>query len=213
MPSNEDYQASIAYDSFQGATNAKTLLWLVARAVKAPVLDVGAGDGSLMRAIEHHGFQPVEGIDLVPHSPAVKQGSITALPYRDNTWKTAFCTEVIEHLEPGQVQAGLREIVRVLTPGGRLVATVPFNETLSQNSLSCPECKCHFHRYGHRQTFTIESFNALLGQTGFQVESSRIYALGAMSMLPMGRYFNAILRRLKYAFIANTIVAIARKPS
>ncbi len=209
---NEAYQAAIAYDSFQGTTNADTLLWLVARAVQAPVLDVGAGDGSLMLALERRGFSPVEGLDLVPQSPRVKPGSITALPYADGTWQTAFCTEVIEHLEPEQARAGLREIVRILAPGGRLVVTVPFDEDLRKNTLTCPECKCHFHRYGHRQTFTREAFAALLRDAGFEIETLKVYALGAMATLPLGRYFNGILKRLKYGFIANTLVAIARRP-
>lgn len=208
---NEDYQSAIVYDSFQGTTNADTLLWIVSRVVREPVLDVGAGNGALMRAVRRRGLQSVEGIDLVPQSPEVKAGSITALPVGDGAYQTVFCTEVIEHLEPEQARAGLREIARSLAPGGRLVATVPFNEDLRKSTLACPECKCRFHRYGHRQTFTLEAFGSLLRDAGLDVESLQVYALGAMSVLPLGRYFNAVLKRLKYDFIANTIIAVARK--
>lgn len=164
-----------------------------------------------MRAVRRRGLKKVEGIDLVPQAPEVKAGSITALPFDAAAFQTAFCTEVIEHLEPDQARAGLLEIARVLAPGGRLVATVPFDEDLRTNTLACPECKCRFHRYGHRQTFTLDAFGTLLRGAGLDVESIQVYALGAMSVLPLGRFFNAILKRLKYDFIANTLIAVARK--
>lgn len=122
-----------------------------------------------------------------------------------------FALEELNIWQPDQARAGLREIARSPAPGGRLVATVPLNEDLRKSTLACPECKCHFHRYGHRQTFTLDAFGALLREAGLDVESIQVYALGAMSVLPLGRYFNAILKRLKYDFIANTIIAVARK--
>lgn len=208
---NEDYQRSIVYDSFQGTTNADTLLGIVGRRVAGPVLDVGAGEGSLKRALLRRGIGPVEGVDIAPRSADVKPGSITKLPFDGGRFQTVFCTEVLEHLEDDQIRAGAAEVARVLAPGGRWVVTVPFAEDLSRSAIACPECKCRFHRYGHRQTFTAGSFVARLGEAGFEPVFLKVYALGAMSVLPLGRYFNFFLKRLKFDFIANTLVAVLQR--
>lgn len=52
------------------------------------------------------------------------QGDIHALPFADDAWDAVICTEVLEHVED-PVRA-VRELHRVLAPGGLLLVTSPF---------------------------------------------------------------------------------------
>jgi SAM-dependent methyltransferase len=53
---------------------------------------------------------------------------VLALPFRDSVFDAIKITEVLEHVP--DTAAALSECCRVLRPGGRLVATVPFLERL-----------------------------------------------------------------------------------
>jgi SAM-dependent methyltransferase len=110
-----------------------------------PVLDVGSGiapmvspgtgtilgDTSLagMRVMKEAGF-PAAVIDL--KTLGVKSGGIG----------TIICSEVLEHIDDDQ--AAIRELSRVLRPGGRLVLTVPLHQYYWRSDDTAVG---HFRRY------------------------------------------------------------------
>ncbi len=51
------------------------------------------------------------------------QGNIFSLPFKDNTFKTVICSEVIEHLPVDD--AVFKELTRVLRPAGILIIGTP----------------------------------------------------------------------------------------
>jgi SAM-dependent methyltransferase len=53
----------------------------------------------------------------------VAQADVTKLPFGDGSFDVVVCSEVLEHIEDNR--AAVRELVRVLKPGGDLVVTVP----------------------------------------------------------------------------------------
>lgn len=107
--------------------------WLRPVAVAgARVLDVGCGDGG-----RYAGFLLDEGVELhgvdvsaVAVAEARRRGvqAVQAslserLPFEDDSFDAAVCLEVIEHVvDP---EEAVREIHRVLAPGGALVVSVP----------------------------------------------------------------------------------------
>ncbi|MEK7099251.1 MAG: class I SAM-dependent methyltransferase [Patescibacteria group bacterium] len=93
------------------------------------LLDIGCGNGALLLSVADmlaHGV----GIDRRIAHPIV-HGNIrliggnvdTTLPFADNSFDTAVLLAVLEHLEHPDI--ALREIARVLRPGGNVLITVP----------------------------------------------------------------------------------------
>ncbi len=121
------------------------------------ILDAGCGTGGNLRAIEeastfpggHPGSdgmrsgpplnQGAIGLDLSPialglargrvGSPLVR-GSVLALPFRDQSFDLALCADVLYHVEVRDDLAALRELRRVLRPGGLLCVNVPAFDSL-----------------------------------------------------------------------------------
>ncbi|MFA6317476.1 MAG: methyltransferase domain-containing protein [Elusimicrobiota bacterium] len=96
-----------------------------------PVLDAGSGTGHFSKALMGLGGRLVS-LDVGPGLLGVVrakcptrpvQGSLLNLPFSDKTFKAVLCTEVIEHTP--DPRAAVKELCRVLAPGGVLVLTVP----------------------------------------------------------------------------------------
>ena len=87
------------------------------------VLDAGCGEGVLVD--EFAARLRIEGIDPNYASERVRSGSLTALPYEDDTFDRALCLDVLEHLGFDEQPRALAELRRVLKPGGELLVSVP----------------------------------------------------------------------------------------
>lgn len=97
------------------------------------VLDAGCGDGSLARAAVHEGASRVYGCDLDPRmvakarATALRDGvpidfsvaRLQALPCPGRTFDVITCITVLAFVP--DVRMAVREMARVLRPGGRLV--------------------------------------------------------------------------------------------
>lgn len=96
-----------------------------------PLLDVGCGDGQFASMVF---AEPIDaGIDLNPAqvAEAAKRGSYrlcsvasgTRMPFADASFASVMSNCVIEHIP--DIDGVLREVARVLRPGGRFVFSVP----------------------------------------------------------------------------------------
>jgi len=91
----------------------------------ADVLDVGAGDAPYRELFAHAAYRTTDWSASV--HPGARAADVVApidrLPLDDGVADRVLCTQVLEHVaEPG---TALRELARVLRPGGRLHLTAP----------------------------------------------------------------------------------------
>lgn len=96
------------------------------------VLDVGCGTGEMAGKLMRRGYE-VWGLDLAESmiryardrcaSDRFEVGDIEHIPFADNTFDAVVCLGVIEYLDTDE--QALREIRRVLKPGGRAVVSTP----------------------------------------------------------------------------------------
>ena len=99
------------------------------------ILDVGCGTGAMLTQLRP--FGRVVGLDREPlalqfcrergHRDLVC-ASATVLPFADNAFDVIVALDVIEHIADDK--AALREIARVLVPGGHAFLTVPAYRSL-----------------------------------------------------------------------------------
>jgi SAM-dependent methyltransferase len=89
----------------------------------ARLLDVGSADGPSVRWLSERGNRVALDIDPRGLAPGDVCGSAIDLPFVDAAFDVVAAFDVLEHCEP-EARA-LAEMTRVLTPGGRLLMSVP----------------------------------------------------------------------------------------
>ena len=101
------------------------------------ILEVGFGSG--LTFLNLHGmYKQIYGLDLscdvtevakvfapLGIHPELRNGNVLDMPYPDNRFDTVLLISILEHLKPEELDQALREIKRVLKPGGQLVYGVP----------------------------------------------------------------------------------------
>ncbi len=117
-------------ESFFHRNRRRAVRTLIRRyGARTPMLDAGCGTGLNLAGLPAGSV----GIDLnprnlklvrrrLPHQVAV-EGDIEDMPFKDESFGTVVCTEVLEHIP--YPEKALSEIGRVLRPGGVLIGSVP----------------------------------------------------------------------------------------
>lgn len=88
------------------------------------ILDAGAGPMNFKPLCGHLAYKSQDLNNVYKNDKIDIVSNITAIPVPDTSFDNVLCTEVLEHV-PDPVVA-LREIARILKPGGRLILTAPF---------------------------------------------------------------------------------------
>jgi len=144
---------------------------------RSRILDLGCGTGG--NAATLAAFGRVSGIDLGPaalrhahaHGLAVARGSAERTPVRTQALDVVVALDVLEHLEDDR--AALSEVLRVLRPGGILLATVPAYTFLWSS---------HDEALGHRRRYLRRELRERVVAAGFEIELCS-YIMG--SVLPV----------------------------
>jgi SAM-dependent methyltransferase len=147
------------------------------------ILDVGCGTGANLEMLSQ--FGEAEGVDVSSEALSfcrergltnVKQGAAEALPYEPNSFDLVTGLDVVEHLDDDL--AGLKEMRRVLSRGGRALFFVPAFMFLwgVQDDVS-----------NHRRRYTLKELNRVVRQAGFEVERSTYVNLSFFAPILLGR--------------------------
>jgi len=130
----------------------------------ARILDAGCGSGRNMIELARHGI--VTGVELSQasvdiardrHAGEVIAGSVLEMPFADDSFDLAVSLDVIEHLDDDL--GALRELRRVIAPGGALLLTVPAYQWLWSG---------HDEINHHHRRYTRRSLTRVAEQAGWQ---------------------------------------------
>jgi SAM-dependent methyltransferase len=153
---------------------------------EARILNVGSGTQDYGRQVTNVDIAPMPGIDVV--------GVAERLPFRDETFDGVVFQAVLEHVHDSH--KALREIRRVLRPGGAVFVDVPF----IQGFHPAPQ---------DNRRYTETGLRAELEQHGFVVQQTGVAVGPASAMAWISAEFLALLlsgrsaRRYRYARVAT----------
>lgn len=204
---------------------------IVTRLRPASVLDIGCGNGLLLDEFARAGLKSLVGVDVFDQESGAaweyRKADVTgALPAANSTFECVVAGEILEHVpNPDEL---LREIRRVLVPGGTLVLSTPNlvswanrvlvplgiqplgTETSSEVALG------RRHRLlgqgnqvqGHLKVFTHRALREILERYGFVVTSRR--GVPAFFPPPIDRVDRAFARVVP---LASGLLYVASAPT
>jgi len=139
----------------------------------AMVLDAGCGTGRISRYLADRG-PAVRGLDLSPGMITMARrdhpdlpfqvGSLTALPFPDDTFAGIVLWYSIIHTPPGGQPLIYREVARTLRPGGHVLVA-------SQSGEGTRDVSASYRPYGHeitmvRYCYTADQMSGYLAAAG-----------------------------------------------
>ena len=101
---------------------------------------------------------------------------ITRLPMSDGTYDAVIVNHVLEHVDDDR--GAIRELFRVLRPGGIALMTVPLNPTRDSTYedlaiIGPAQRHAHFNAPDHRRYYGLD-FADRVAEAGFKVETYRV---------------------------------------
>jgi len=165
----------------------------------APFLDkngsfaeIGCGDAAVSFAVAPL-VHDVIGIDVqdklidYARAPAnfrfVKLADGVTFPIESASIDVVSSDQLLEHLHPQDVRAQLREITRVLKPGGRYICTTP-------SAVTGPHDITMYFGYTaaglHLKEYTYREIRDLFREAGFRHVAAALRILGRQIIVPVG---------------------------
>jgi ubiquinone/menaquinone biosynthesis C-methylase UbiE len=100
------------------------------------ILDVGCGDARFLKELKDRDFSNIHGVDyseraigfakqLLPDVTFSSADLMKGTNYENDYFDVIFMIETLEHIIPEEIPQILKEIQRMLKPGGEFIVTVP----------------------------------------------------------------------------------------
>jgi ubiquinone/menaquinone biosynthesis C-methylase UbiE len=159
---------------------------------KGRILDVGCGIGGWILFLKEEGYN-VEGIDIAPRTVRalteydpdlkIKVASMTAIPYADDSLIGVLAIGTLEYVE-NKVPEALREVNRVLSPGGVFFMEVPIANVLRRLFYLPLKQIEKFIKQGRGQKSTFSNYlfdpaelKQMLRSAGFEIVEEQAHEL------------------------------------
>lgn len=143
------------------------------------VLDAGTGAGWMAEMLDARGFDVYpfdigadslkrasqrirERVGILPFTLA----DIYSLPFADGAFDAVTISEVVEHLD--RPLDALKELARVVRPGGWLVMSIPYREKIEYTL--CVHCNRRTPVNAHLHSFDENVVNSLLDNSGWDLD-------------------------------------------
>jgi 2-polyprenyl-3-methyl-5-hydroxy-6-metoxy-1,4-benzoquinol methylase len=187
------------------------------------ILDYGSGVGNFVRRLlELQRFNQVSGMDIMPvpsdlagRVEWVEQDLNAPVPGHDAQFDVIVAIEVIEHLE--NPRGMMRELFRMLRPGGTVIVTTPNNE--SWRSFIALWVRGHYVAFGdpcypaHITALLRKDFSRIFAETGLRNVEFRFTNDGGIPGKPTTtwqRISLGLLRGLRYS---DNLLCVGKKPA
>ena len=195
-------------------------------------LDAGCGDGRFLGALADELPEDVVGVDIsqriletarvrIPRAQ-LRQANLESMPFEDGRFDLVLSSQVIEHVL--DAPAAMRELFRVLEPGGRMVISTDNAANRVSQVLNAPRTALTrgLRLTGRRgriespaTAYTRDSFRLLLLSAGFfveRLETFRFHLMWPLNRPVLLRALNAVDARLPEHGVGDIVLAVARKP-
>jgi len=156
------------------------------------ILDAGCGTGLMLQQMQHLGT--TEGVDIADEAldfcrkrglENVRRADLLQLPFAEGTFDVVTALDVLQHLDDDL--GGLREMRRVLKPGGRLFIFAPAHRWL----WSLQDEVSH-----HKRRYTARTLRELVRQSELQIERQSYVSMFLLPVIFLGRQWLKV--RLKF---------------
>lgn len=193
---------------------------------KHAVLNIGLGDGGLeqlgmAKGVKMHTLDPnAKAIERLRQTLGMGERAQTGyaqkIPFQNGNFDTVVMCEVLEHMEDQSLVEALREVLRVLKPGGFLMASTPYKENIRFHRVVCPNCGDIFHKVGHMQSFDQAKMRNILKGQGFKVDKLWVSTFVDWQRKGLKNLLKSLLRVLLARMGENIagphLIVIASKP-
>lgn len=192
---------------------------LAERQVSGTVADVGCGTGNLARVLARN-IARIIGVDLVRYellTPAIEFRRCDLdrdpLPLADGEVDAAVAVEIIEHLE--NPRAFVRELVRVVRPGGWVLITTPNQlSVLSLLTLLLKQRFAAFHdgAYPAHRTALLEvDLRRIAAECALESVDVRYTCSGRVPLTPV--HYPRPLARAWPRGLSDNVALVGRRPA
>ena len=190
---------------------------LAERGAAGTLADIGCGTGDLWQALRGR-FHSCVGVDAVRYDGLPRDVDFHAadldgrsLPLPEASVDAAAAVEVIEHLE--NPRAFIRELARIVRPGGWVVVTTP--NQLSALSLLTLAVKGRFSAFqdeaypAHRTALLEIDLRRIMTECGLRDLAVTYTRLGRLPL--SGRHYPDAIAGLAPRWLSDNIVVVGRR--
>jgi len=164
------------------------------------LLEVGSGGGPAIRVLRNKNvvYFPIDiatnnlkkMMETSPNKIFPASATVFSLPFKNESFNNVIMSEVLEHLDDPKM--ALSETSRVLKNKGKLIISVPYNETIKYEI--CIHCNKPTPIHSHLHSFDLKSLEKLATEVGLTpIKSSK-----NLNKITNRLYLNRLLKHLPY---------------